>query len=581
MLHWLSLGPTPGQPREARSPIEDSAYLKGILWCLGFSKEREVAVAIAEFVMACLRKIPMMGAVSQKVGFAGVQVLGAMECSEAVSQLTRLRAKVKYSVARRLIEKSLRQAAERNGLSVDEIEDISVGRYGLNAEGVAEIAIGDATARLCLREDGRVPVAWNNGDGKLVKSAPSHVKKAFAKQVRAVSSSAKELEQAYLAQRFRLESSFLATGRMLLNHWRQHFIEHPLLGLLGRRLIWMFSSDQGWERSGIYSSGDLRDCSETQLDLSPATKVRLWHPLCSDAAEVVRWRARVFTAGMRQPFRQAFREFYEITEDERQTRMYSNRFAGVLMRQHQLASLCRSRGWDYRLQGTGFDGYNVPTKKLPSWNMQVELHVDLPLDRDKSLRDSGLAELSGTGINLFVTSDRVRFYRDRREVAVDEVPAILYSEVMRDVDLFTSVCAIGDDESWSDLGDHGTGLFRPRFETNELSAVIALRAEILSRLLPRTSIADRCKIAKTHLEVRGQLGTYRILFGWAAAALATDSGMRWLRIPQKLLDAVVFNLTEIPIDLDYRTELVLRKAYVLADDWKIDSPELVRQFMPD
>ena len=581
MLHWLSLGPTPGQPREARAPIEDSAYLKGILWCLGFSKEREVAVAIAEFVMACLRKIPMMGAVSQKVGFAGVQVLGAMECTEAVSQLARLRAKVKYSVARRLIEKSLRQAAERNGLSVDEIEDISVGRYGLNAEGVAEIAIGDATARLCLREDGRVPVAWNNGDGKLVKSAPSYIKKAFAKQVRAVSSSAKELEQAYLAQRYRLESSFLATGRMPLNHWRQHFIEHPLLGLLGRRLIWMFSSDQGWERSGIYSSGDLRDCSETQLDLSPATKVRLWHPLCSDAAEVVRWRARVFTAGMRQPFRQAFREFYEITEDERQTRMYSNRFAGVLMRQHQLASLCRSRGWDYRLQGTGFDGYNVPTKKLPSWNMQVELHVDLPLDRDKSLRDSGLAELSGTGINLFVTSDRVRFYRDRREVAVDEVPAIVYSEVMRDVDLFTSVCAIGDDESWSDLGDHGTGLFRPRFETNELSAVIALRAEILSRLLPRTCIADRCKIAKTHLEVRGQLGTYRILFGWAVAALATDSGMRWLRIPQKLLDAVVFNLTEIPIDLDYRTELVLRKAYVLADDWKIDSPELVRQFMPE
>ena len=140
MLHWLALGPTPGQPREARSPIEDSAYLKGIVWCLGFSKEREVAIAIADFAIACLRKVPMMGAVSQKVGFAGVQVLGAMKCTEAVSQLSRLRAKVKYSVARRLIEKSLQQAAERNGLSVDEIEDISVGRYGLNAEGVAEIA---------------------------------------------------------------------------------------------------------------------------------------------------------------------------------------------------------------------------------------------------------------------------------------------------------------------------------------------------------------------------------------------------------------------------------------------------------
>jgi len=117
------------------------------------------------------------------------------------------------------------------------------------------------------------------------------------------------------------------------------------------------------------------------------------------------------------------------------------------MRQHQLAGLCRVQGWDYRLLGTGFDGYNVPAKKLVPWNMHVELHVELPPDRDPSLRDSGLGELSGTGINLFVGSDQVRFYRERREVAVDEVPAVLYSEVMRDVDLFTSVCAIGEDET--------------------------------------------------------------------------------------------------------------------------------------
>ena len=117
MLRWLALGPTPGQPREAPSPIEDSAYQKGVIWCLGTSREREVAQAIAEFTLACLRKIPMLGAVSQKVGFAGVQALGAMECSEAVAQLTRLRAKVKYAVALKLIEKSLQQAAARSGMS--------------------------------------------------------------------------------------------------------------------------------------------------------------------------------------------------------------------------------------------------------------------------------------------------------------------------------------------------------------------------------------------------------------------------------------------------------------------------------
>lgn len=105
--------------------------------------------------------------------------------------------------------------------------------------------------------------------------------------------------------------------------------------------------------------------------------------------------------------------------------------------------------------------------------------------------------------------------------------------------------------------------------------------EVLSRVLPRTAIHERCKVPETWLEVRGNLGTYRIALGWDGAALVTDTGMRWLKIPRKLLDAVSLDLIDVPIELDYRTETILRKAYVLADDWKIDSPELVRQLMPD
>jgi hypothetical protein len=64
---------------------------------------------------------------------------------------------------------------------MDELEDISVARFGLDARGVVENVIGDATASVCLREDGRVGITWQNADGKLVKTAPSHIKKAFAR----------------------------------------------------------------------------------------------------------------------------------------------------------------------------------------------------------------------------------------------------------------------------------------------------------------------------------------------------------------------------------------------------------------
>ena len=201
MLRWLALGPTPGQPPEARSPIEDSPYQKGVVWCLAQRNDGGTARAIADFGIACLRKIALLGAVSQKVGFACAQALGEMECGEAVAQLTRLRAKVKYTVARRLIEKSLQQAAERSGLTVQALEDISVGDYGLDAQGRAEIAVGDAKAIVRLRDDGSVTVGWHGADGKPAKAAPSPIKKAYPKEVRSVASLAKELEQVYFAQR--------------------------------------------------------------------------------------------------------------------------------------------------------------------------------------------------------------------------------------------------------------------------------------------------------------------------------------------------------------------------------------------
>jgi hypothetical protein len=495
--------------------------------------------------------------------------------------LTRLRARIKYSTARRLIEKSLHLAAERNGLTVGELEDLSVPRYPLDLQGIAETKIGDCVAAIRLCEDGRIVTIWNNAAGKLLKSVPAHIRKAFPKKVRLITSLAKEIEQSYYSQRARVESAFLSPRDIPLAHWQRYFVDHPLLGFLGRKLIWVFSDAQGWERAGIWTENGVRDSGGKMVNLARAKRVRLWHPLSYSASEVQRWRARVFTSGIRQPFRQAFREFYQVTEEERQSRLYSNRFAGALLRQHQFAGLCRARGWSYELMGSGFDGANVPSKNLDHWNMQAEFYVDLPPDRPMALRRASIAEQSGAGINIFIGSDQVRFYRERHEIPIDEVPAIVYSEIMRDVDLFTTVCAVGDDETWSDQGDRGTGVFSHRLNSRDFSVVTTLRSEMLSRVLPHTTIAARCELTKGTLEIRGQLGTYRIQLAWGGALFETDTVTRWLKIPQKLLDAVPLDLAAVPIDLDPRTEMILRKAHILADDWKIDSPELVRQLMPD
>ncbi len=327
----------------------------------------------------------------------------------------------------------------------------------------------------------------------------------------------------------------------------------------------------------MYSDGGACGPSGEVIDDAQATKVRLWHPLSSEASELRAWREQIFASGVRQPFRQAFREFYKVTDDERQTKMYSNRFAGILMRQHQFSSLCRAKGWNYRLMGSNFDGFNVPTKLLAPWKMHAEFYVDLPSDRKPSLSESALNEQSHLGINLFLGSDQVRFYRDRREIAIEDVPAIVYSEVMRDVDLFTTVSAVGPDETWSDQGDRGTGILACRADPDEITGVLALRIEILARVLPLTASASKCTIDKGWLVVRGQLATYRIQIAWGSVVRVTDSGVRHLSIAQKFLEGVSIDFAAFPIELDHRTQMILRKAHLLANDWNIDSPDLIRQ----
>ncbi len=70
-----------------------------------------------------------------------------------------------------------------------------------------------------------------------------------------------------------------------------------------------------------------------------------------------------------------------------------------------------------------------------------------------------------------------------------------------------------------------------------------------------SSVWSRIVINSVTTRVAGRF----IALGWDGAALVTDTGMRWLKIPRKLLDAVSLDLIDVPIELDYRTETILRK----------------------
>src|SRR5262249_43264523 len=141
------------------------------------------------------------------------------------------------------------------------------------------------------------------------------------------------------------------------------------------------------------------------------------------------------------------REIYIVTDAELKTRTYSNRFAAHILRQHQFKALCNQRGWKYEFIGRWDSGGNAPgaTLDLPQWKLQAQVWID---DAGDAFADSGVA--------LNVATDQVRFCaEDGEPVRLTDVPALAFSEVMRDVDLFVGVCSIASDPAWADQGAEG------------------------------------------------------------------------------------------------------------------------------
>src|SRR4029079_6661829 len=134
-----------------------------------------------------------------------------------------------------------------------------------------------------------------------------------------------------------------------------------------RRLIWRYA-DGDRVAHGAWHDGQIVDAHDQPLDLSKTARVSLWHPVSSDASATLAWRNWLERHEITQPFKQAHREVYLLTDAERQTRLYSNRFASHIVRQHQFAALCRERGWQFNLMGQ-WDSYNTPYVDLPEYNL--------------------------------------------------------------------------------------------------------------------------------------------------------------------------------------------------------------------
>lgn len=602
LLEWFPLVEKPRtQPLQHRwynHEIDDhrildhhASILKGLCWLAATEESDQMARTLGALAVSCYRKLPGVGARAVKVGNAAVYALGAMPGTAALGQLSRLRIKVKFGTAQAMIAKALDRAAEREGLPRAEIEELAVPAYGLEGVGYLREPLGECVAEIRVGQTLTASLHWYSDKGKLVKAVPAVVKRDHAEEAKDLKGAHKDIQAMLPAQRDRIDGLFMERKRWPLEVWRERYLDHPLVGAVARRLIWVFvdgktSTAAAWLRDDAegppHADGRLVRADGTAFEPKAGSTVTLWHPIDESAkpgedalrGDVAQWRAFYEGHRIRQPFKQAHREVYLLTDAERETRTYSNRFAAHIVRQHQFNALMRERSWKTQTRLMVDAEYGPAYRQLVAWNMRVEFWIEGvgEDDNDQFVLDSGAFR--------YLATDQVRFYRaaqrvqDNNPIALDQLPPIVLSECLRDADLFVGVASVGNNPEWADGGPEGRfRTYWQDFSFGTLGESAQTRRDILSRLIPRLAIADACTLSDRFLVVRGTKRTYKIHLG--SGNILMEPNDQYLCIVQGRTenDRGVF----LPFEGDRTLAIILSKAFMLAEDDKIKDRSILSQ----
>lgn len=571
---------------------DNANLLRGLVWCCADVDDAALAAALADAAIAGYRKISGLGPRSVKVAGACVFALKSMPGLHGAAQLERVRLGVKQPTYLKSIEKALDEAAHQAGMTRADLEELTVPAFGLD-DGTLRMPVGQSVAELAVAGLD-VGIRWYDAAGMPRKVEPVEVKRAHKAELKELKRLRDDIARMLSAQRDRLERLPLAQRQWPLLTWRERYLDHPLVGGLARRLVWRFLDGER-VADGIWLDGQLVDASDRPLDLPETTTVTPWHPALCDAASVLAWRDWLERHQVTQPFKQAHREVYLLTDAERATRVYSNRFAAHILRQHQFNALAAARGWRNQLRLMVDDSYPPATLELPLWGMRAEFWIEGAGD------DYG-TDTNDTGTFLYVSTDQVRFYRsdatvnyahasvggyspdwragarpESEPISLDQIPPLVLSEVLRDVDLFVGVASVGNDPTWQDGGPQGRYRdYWHAYSFGELSATAETRKQLLSHLIPRLTIAGRCAIEGRFLHVRGDLRTYKIHLG-SGNILMEPNDQYLCIVPGRGTSASPSESLFLPFEGDTVLSIILSKAFLLAEDTKIADPTITTQ----
>lgn len=415
-------------------------------------------------------------------------------------------------------------------------EDINRMMWALETEKLNEVAhifkpkdIDGTSLWIDVDEKGKTSIKVQKGD-KALKSVP----KALAKHpyVLELKSVQKDLKSQYSRAKQSLEQAMknetVFTVKEISNIYK-----NPVICPLVKNLVWVCDDTIGY----IYNDKSkffICDTTGESYRLTAKNKLKLAHPVhLFESGKWSEFQHDLFDKQIVQPFKQVFREYYRINADELSEKTISRRYAGHQIQPKKTVALLRNQLWtvDYEegLQKV-FYKENIVAKMFALADWFSPADIEPP------------------------TIETVEFFNRKtyKSLELASIPPILFSEVMRDIDLVVSVAHAGgvDPET-----SHST---------------VEMRIAIAKELLLLLKIKN-VNFEGSHALIAGNLGDYSVHMGSGIVHKKGMGALNILPVHSQSRGKIFLPFA----DEDPKTAEIMSKILLLAEDNKIKDPSIL------
>ncbi|WP_336162769.1 DUF4132 domain-containing protein [Fusobacterium polymorphum] len=363
--------------------------------------------------------------------------------------------------------------------------------------------------------------------GKELKSLPTKLKKD--KYIETIKEVHKNLKEQYRRSRKMLEEA-MEDGTEFYGYEIENLMTNPVIAPILKSLVFKMGNDLGY-----YVDNKLKSAKKKFVAVKDDSLLKIAH--CFDLFESGEWatyQKDIFDRELRQPFKQVFRELYVKTVDEK-GRDKSLRYAGHQVQPAKTVALLKTRRWI-------IDGQEGLEKVYYKKNIIAKVFA--------------LADwFSPTDIEA-PTLEEVQFF-DRKTfkpILIDDVPDLIFTEVMRDLDLVVSVAHIGDVDPEA---SHSTIEMR--------KAIIEFNCKLFK--------LKNVTFTENHALIKGERAEYSIHLGSGLIHQKAGSAINVLPVHSQHRGRVFLPF----IDDDPKTAEIMAKVLLFAQDDKIKDVFILEQ----